>query len=202
MLNIKKAFSAILLSTFTLSASAGVITFNDRDLFESYVGTSVVDDLETDPGSSVSDLSNDDYSWTMSDYACVNSSGCSYSGFNPFDDGSNDWVWTYGSGTFNMNFEVTAFGLDYANPYNSDSGAVGLEGFESGSNINGSFFGIATDDGSTLTSIAYLQYGAYQAFDNVTYSITENGVGVPEPHTLAIFSLLLMGANLRRKKKS
>jgi len=202
MLKLKKLFGVILLSSFTASASAGIVTFNDRGLFESYIGTFVVDNLDTASGSSSSDLSNDDYSWTMSDYACVNSSGCSYSGTNPFDEGSNDWVWTYGSGSFEMNFEITAFGLDFANPHNADTGEVGLEGFNSGIKANGSFFGVATDDGSTLNSIAYLQNTSYLGFDNVTYSTTVNGVGVSEPHTLAIFSLLLMGISLRRRKKA
>lgn len=184
----------------SFSASAGIITFNDRAAFENYVGSVTVDSLDTtNHYSSSGDLSNDDYSWTMSDYACINSSGCnSYGSGNPFVNGTNDWVWTYGSGQFLMNFGVRAFGLNYANPYNATQAQVGLNGYNSGLNANGSFFGIATDDGSLLTSISYSQFSSYQAFDNVSYAKTIRSV--PESSALILFMLGLAGISLIRRK--
>ena len=197
---------AVVFSLLSLNASASIITFNDRTAFENYVGSYTLDDLNTDaaldPGA---DLSNSDYSWSMSDYACVDSSGCDlYTSINPFVNGSNDWVWTYGSGNFEMSFGVTAFGLDYADPYDSNTAQIGLHGFNSGINSNGSFFGIATDDGSKLTSISYQQYSAYQSFDNVIYSSrpseNNNLTTVPEPATLALFGLGLAAFGIAKRK--
>ncbi|MDT0628755.1 hypothetical protein [Alteromonas sp. W364] len=186
-------------------SQAAIITFNDRAAFETYVGASTTDDLNTNLSGSGLDLSNADYSWTMSDYACTDSAGCNlYGSGNPFVSGSNDWVWTYGSGSFNFNFNVTAFGLDYANPFNTTDGSVGLNGFNSGTNTNGSFFGIATDDNTFLgSSISYTQFTQFQAFDNVIYSSNPNGQFevASAPGVLGLFGIsLLVICRLRKAK--
>ena len=70
---------------------------------------------------------------------------------------------------------------------------------------NGSFFGIATTDGSTLSSISYQQYSSYLGIDNITYSTTANGVRpqqIPAPWSLAVFAAGLLLLQLRRSKKA
>ncbi|MEQ3657739.1 MAG: hypothetical protein ABNH21_02155 [Glaciecola sp.] len=184
-------------------SQAAIITFNDRAAFETYVGASTTDDLNTNLSGSGLDLSNADYSWTMSDYACADSAGCSSSG-NPFINGNNDWVWTYSSGVFNFNFNITAFGLDYGHPNGATQGNVGLFGFDSGTNANGSFFGVATDDGTFLgSSISYAQNTSFQAFDNVIYSSNPNGQFevASAPGVLGLFGIsLLVICRLRKAK--
>jgi len=182
-------------------SSAAIITFDDRAAFESYIGAFTVDNLDgITQGASNSGV-RDDYRWSMTDYGCVDSIGCTYGSDNPFTSPGNDWVWTYGSGTFIMDIGVSAFGLDYVDPYFTTSAQVGLAGFNSGINPNGSFFGIATTDGSLLYNINYTQFSTYQGFDNVTYSTTPNGMKVPEPSTLALFSLALMGLGFSARRR-
>jgi len=199
-----KLLSLLTLSVISMGAFASIITFDDRTAYENYVNTYTVDTLNTAYGNSYSDLSNSDYSWTMPDYACVNSWGCNgYGVNNPFVSYSNDWVWTYSSGEFNLNLAVTAFGLDYSNPYYTSTAQVGLNGLNSGVNPNGSFFGIATDDGTTFSSINYTQFSYFQAFDNITYSTTSNGsVSVPEPATFGFFLFALLTFGILKQRKS
>jgi len=201
-----KLLSLLTLLLISISSFASIITFNDRTAYENYVNTYTVDTLNTVRGNSHSDLSNSDYSWTMRDYACINSRGCNhynYSASNSFINGGNDWVWTYYSGEFNLNIAVTAFGLDYANPYYASTAQVGLNGLNSGVNANGSFFGIATDDGTTFSSINYTQFSYYQAFDNITYSTTSNGsISIPEPTTFGFFLFALLAFVILKQRRS
>ena len=186
--------------------SAGIITFTDRSLFESYINDFVVDELNGISIGSTLGRSRNGYSWTMNDFGCVNSSGCNFYGnTNPLTTPGNNWIWTYHSGNFNFDFGITAFGLNYANPYYENSARLGLHGLVSGMQPNGSFFGIATTDGSMLSSISYQQYSSYLGIDNITYSTTANGVRpqqIPAPWSLAVFAAGLLLLQLRRSKKA
>ena len=181
---------------------ASIITFNDRVLFEQFVAEFVIDDLEGLSQGTTGRV-RPDFSWTMSDYGCPNSSGCNgYGAGNPFVSGGNDWVWLYNSGNFNFNFGISAFGFDYADPYFASASNVGLQGFESGLNANGSFFGIATTDGSLLTTISYQQFSIFQGIDNVTFSTTaNNALQVSAPATFSLFMLALAGIAFSSRKR-
>ena len=188
--------------------SAGIITFTDRSLFESYINDFVVDELNgisIGIGSTLG-RSRTGYSWTMNDYGCVNSSGCNiYGNTNPLTTPGNNWIWTYQSGSFDFDFGITAFGLNYANPFYENSAQLGLNNLLSGMQPNGSFFGIATTDGSTLSSISYQQYSSFLGIDNITYSTTANGIRpqqIPAPWPLAVFATGLVLLRLRRSKKA
>ena len=186
--------------------SAGIITFTDRSLFESYINDFVVDELNGISLGRTSGQSRNGYSWTMDDFGCVNNTGCSYYGHtNPLVTPGNNWIWTYQSGSFNFDFSITAFGLNYANPYYENSARLGLHGLVSGMQPNGSFFGIATTDGSMLSSISYQQYSTYLGIDNITYSTTANGAQpqqIPAPWSLAVFAAGLLLLRLRSSKKA
>lgn len=188
----------------SIAAHAGIISFTDRSLFESYINDFVVDEFNDINLGPAFGRSRAGYSWTMNDYGCVNSLGCtSPNSVNPFVGNNNNWIWTYGSGSFNFNFGITAFGFDYVNPYNSNTAQLGLNTMLSGVQSNGAFFGIASTDGSYLPAIAYLQSQSFMGFDNLTYSITANGSStpIPEPWPLAVFALALVMFTLQARKK-
>ena len=194
----------ILCSSFF--TSAGIITFTDRSLFESYINDFVVDELDGISLGHTSGHSRNGYSWTMDDFGCVNNTGCNYYGnANPLIAPGNNWIWTYHSGSFNFDFAITAFGLNFANPYYDNNAQLGLNSLLSGMQRNGSFFGIATTDGSALSSISYQQYSSYLGIDNITYSTTPNGIRpqqIPAPLSLAVLAAGLVLLRLCRAKKA
>jgi len=202
--------SAILLASGL--ANAGLISFNDRVSFDLYTGGGVVDDLESVESASIHQsrktVDSADFSWTMSDYNCENGVGCnaSYLGTTPnsgmMESELDDFIWTYGNGNFNFASGITSFGFQFGS-YNGDS-SVTLNGLSSGTQTSGAFFGIASDDNSTFTTVAYTKSNTYGSFDDVSYTRSNQGqpqMSVPEPSTLAIFALGMMGLASRRFKK-
>lgn len=198
----------VVLSWFSSFAThAGIITFTDRALFQSYINDFVLDEFNEITLATSYDISRTGYNWTMPGYGCVNSFGCNYYGSaNPFLSPGNSWIWTQGSGQFNFDFAITAFGFDYVNPFYASNAQLGLNGLLSGMQPNGSFFGIATTDGSYLPGVIYQQKSPYMGFDNLTYSTTANGEStqIPEPWPLALLAvgLLLLARHSRRKARA
>jgi len=179
---------------FSMNASASIITFDDRSIFENYVNTYTIDDLENITHGSISGADRGEYDFTMSAYGCHNHPGdC---GNNSVDGFSSNYVWTYGNGSFNFDNSINAFGLDFGH-YNSNTALVSLNGFTS-TVTNGGFFGIV-DTSNMFSSISYVAQGSGSLFDNVTYGTTAQSV--PEPSSFVLLALGITGLGFSRKKK-
>jgi hypothetical protein len=205
-----KLMSALLLMGASSMASAEWITFTDRAAFESYVGTFTIDDLESvasATGETRKTVDSGDFSWTMRDYNCENGLGCGATYGSDTSNGpmmeseEDDFIWTYDNGTFVFNEGISAFGMQYGSVNGPSS--ITLNGFNSGVNPTGSFFGIASNSNELITNIAYVKSGSYSAFDEVTYKnsrSTTTSSPVPISGSLSILLLGLFG--LSRKKKA
>ncbi|MFT4938920.1 MAG: hypothetical protein ACI88A_001952 [Paraglaciecola sp.] len=186
-------------------ANAGLITFNDKAAFDAYTGGGVVDDLESSDWSNT--VLSGDFAWTMSDYHCENGQGCgaTFGGTNGANDEmmqstADDFIWTYNDGDFVFTAGIASFGIQFGS-YLGNS-AVTLNGQSSGVQASGSFFGIASDDNTLFTNVSYAKSLYYGSFDDVSYSRSNQSVAdVPEPSTLAIFALGMIGLASRRFKK-
>jgi hypothetical protein len=206
-----KFVQAALVSTvFAISsfANAGLITFNDKAAFVAYTGGGIVDDLESagsSTGGSTHTTASNDFSWTMSDYNCENGSGCNatYGGTVNnslmMQSAGDDFIWTYDNGSFVFAAGIASFGVQFGSYYGNS--AVTLNGQSSGVQASGSFFGIASDDNTLFTNVSYAKSLTYGSFDDVSYSRSNQSNSVPEPSTLAIFALGMIGLASRRFKK-
>ncbi|WP_198265165.1 hypothetical protein [sulfur-oxidizing endosymbiont of Gigantopelta aegis] len=105
----------ILLTLFFLAISvnskATLITFDDRAVFESFVTNFTIDGLDNiHQGNYLSGINRGSYKFTTSVYGCVNNFDCGNNtsqGFNP------NYLSTSGSGTFEFDSGINAFGLDF-----------------------------------------------------------------------------------------
>jgi len=196
----KKMFACLFLCLFASTANAGLIAFNDRSTFESYVSGISVDNLTGIGQSSQSSAIRTDYTVNGSMYGCVNGTGCS----DPYNNMDDTYMWTYSTVIFSFTDDLTAFGFDF-NSYNSkhqnQNFTATLNGLSSNSTNTGGFFGIATDDGSAFNNISFSKNLTYGLFDNVTYSSNKIEQPVPEPTSIALLVLGIAGIRLIRKNK-
>jgi hypothetical protein len=194
-------------------AYAGIITFNDRAAFDSYVGSGIsVDDLNGDTIAphKQSSFIRSNYTVNGSMFGCVDGAGCT----GPYTNMDDDYIWTYVDVTFDFDVGISAFGLDF-NSYNSKMSSLSyiasLNGYMSNSSLLGGFFGIASDDGSSFTSVVYGKNTAFGLFDNVTYSQTTFALStsasdspttypVPEPSVIALLAIGVLGIGLVRRR--
>jgi hypothetical protein len=217
------AASILAASCFVNVANADMVLFYDRADFEAYVSNVIVDDMETvASGYSIPTKTTDsgDFSWTMVSSNCENGSGCASSGSEAYlgslmDSATDDFIATQGDGVFNFTQAITSFGFQFSRNNNQStttgSTKVTLNGYISAVIQNGSFFGIASDDGTAFTSVTYDAFNQNSGFDDVSYSLstasqTDGGsnVGasdVSSPSALAFFALGLMGFASRLFKK-
>ncbi len=193
---LKAAVAGLVLSVSGF-ANAGLITFDNRIDFQNYVSSFQLDDLASvTKGGSSSGQDRGDYSWNMNSYGCQTTGDCGDNSSVGFVTGG--YVWTYGSGAFTFDNAINAFGIDYTYRYGNDD-RITLNGLASQTSPTGGFFGIV-DTTSTFTTVNYTAQGSGSLFDNVTYG-SASVETVPEPTTLAIFALSLMGLAARRFKK-
>ncbi len=192
---LKASLVGLVLSMSSL-ANAGIITFTDRASYEAYITNSVLDEMLDVSQSFNTGGVRSGYSWNMSDYGCV-TGGCGdqLSQGMSYDD---NYIWTYNNGSFSFESNIFAFGFDFGS-YNGST-SVSLNGYQSQQTSTGGFFGIASTDSQGFNVIDYTKSTQYGLFDKVTYA-TQAKTSVPEPSTLAIFALGIIGLASRRFKK-
>jgi len=194
---LKAAVAGLVLSVSSL-ANAGIITFTDRAIYEAYISGSVLDDMLDVSQSFNTGGIRSGYNWNMNDYGCV-TSGCgdmSSQGMS-YDD---NYIWTYNNGAFTFDENIFAFVFDFGSYNSATSGLqtqVTLNGYVSQQTLTGGFFGIASTDSQGFNVVNYTKSTQYGLFDKVTYA-TQSVNAVPEPSTLAIFALGIMGLASRR----
>ncbi|MBU2871873.1 hypothetical protein [Colwellia sp. E2M01] len=184
-------------------ANAGLIAFNDRATFESYLSGVVTDDL-----SSIGSVAEYSDSETLNDftisgdmYRCHSDDVC----YGPYNNLTAEYLWVDGSANFSFNTGIVGFGFDFDA---DDSKAYGnflvanLNGLTSTATNTGGFFGIVSDDGSTFSDINFTPDLASAVFDNVTYATAlAQPIAVSTPAAFIILVLSMMGLIARKLKK-
>jgi len=211
MSHLKIILSFVLL-TITLNASATLI-YNDRAEWEAAVGSFTTDtynEVVTDQvfvtldrgdyvldGSTANDISDSFIRDLLLDVASY-----AYGPENPVLSNSTRVNVGGMTGSFFITFDskINAFGFDIINYDNgNDKASIAIDGNVVASfpeEDTMSFFGFIGGAVSQVEIIADSD-PTYHAFDNVSYRT----VDVPEPSTLAIFALGMIGLASRRFKK-
>lgn len=207
-LNLSLLFLA---SAFFVSNSfAAVILTNDRTSFENIGNVSVVSDFE-EFGQNGFGFPSDPFlqggiSYSSTDNLVINN-GTQYT-----SNGSNMLVnnlWNPVQGTFTETYSL--FGFDGGWSNSDDNGTTITIGtnldtyiFNVDFNIASSadFFGFVADDNEFFTSFSITSNfnNALNAIDNVTVG-TVGAVSVPEPSTIVLLSLGLVGLCVTRRRK-
>ncbi|RVU46522.1 PEP-CTERM sorting domain-containing protein [Rubrivivax rivuli] len=175
-------------------ASAALVKYTDRALFQAAVSSLTVDSLSDITNGSFNQ-NRGTYRFDMAAYGCV--AGPAMCNDNTLDGMVYPgYVWTYGSGTFTFGNAINAFGLDFG--YAFGSASVTLAGITH-TVTNGGFLGFIETAG-TFTQVSYAAQGSGSLFDNVSYG-TAGAHNVPEPGSLALagLSLACLAAVKRRK---
>lgn len=206
-MNIKMLKTALVGLVISVSgfANAGLIEFSDRASFETAIGTSTTIDFEADLQSSWTYNTN----FVEGNVVITPSSNYQYIGdFDELSNNNNQWN-TWGSDfllgeavghTIQFNTAVNAFGLDFGGNGNGtfnfqlDNGEQ-FSATSSGQFGEYNFIGVTST--SSFTSVTWSSSNSRIAADNIIYST----IDVPEPSTLAIFALGIMGLASRKFKK-
>lgn len=198
-MKLKSVLTAILLCA-VFAAQAAVVAYTDRTTFLAALSSSTTDNLnDITDGFKFGGVDRGAYSWTMDSYGCN-------SGPGTCGDNSGDgmfypaYVWTYGDGAFNFDSPISAFGIDFGNYY-SASATVTLNG-QTRTVAGGGFLGLVDTNGS-FSTVDYQSTGSGAVFDNVVYGVAGGGTNsnVPEPTSLVLVSLALLGALTVRRKR-
>lgn len=197
---LKTSFVGLLLSATCLinTANAGIIYYENRATFEAALLDISIENMdEVVAGQQLLQSFNDfdiSSSGGLTSWGCHDdNSGCGSDAGYWTDFGS---LWTYLNilNTFTFDTAVNAFGFDFGGISGAFS-APTLNGVtRSASGNEGAFFGAISSE--ALTQWTYSSSAHNILIDNITYS--HSSVNVPEPSTLAIFVLGMIGFASRR----
>ena len=173
-------------------ANATVITFTDRASFETALTSFSTDDYTDITAGLLTSIDRGDYTIASpSMYGCVNNpTSCGLT--PPAGDGIGLFHYL-GADTFTFDTAINGFGFDFGQTVNTFTTKPIIDGVTS-PELQG-FFGIIYDEAKT--TFVLNQNRQNLITDNLTYGVT----AVPEPSTLAIFSLGLICLASRRFKK-
>jgi len=210
-INIKSLIVGILALVLSTSVNAGILTFDDRAVFETFVNNYTVDGLDDIASSYYSSgIDRGDYAFTTPVYGCSNSLSC---GDNSNQGFSYRYMSTYGDGSFVFDTSINAFGMDFGIYDGSNYGSnlettIYLNGYSRTVSAidKDSFFGIV----DTVNSFDTISYSRDQIIydtvysnsggivDNITYGVVS---AVPVPTAVWLFGSGLIGlARFARKK--
>lgn len=178
------------------SASATLTTYTNRTDFQNALSEFTVDNLNgVTPYGHPNEVRSGYTITTQSVYGCIDQYGCGDNSSIGFD---NAYLWNYaGTDTFTFSTPTNGFGVDYGTPVCCGSGSdrILLNGLQSPTSVG--FFGVISD--VALTQFTMDQVGNYMLFDNVTYGAAAAS-NVPEPESLSLVALALVGLGLVRRK--
>ena len=199
---------ALCLGMAASSASATLIAYTDRSLWEAAVGGTFIEEdfsgvanavyefSPVDVGDFTVSVAGDTFGSTWHNISSTGSGGSSLNSVNGTQQ-LNLATGDRGGTTLEFDFEIYAFGADWAYPSNDTRvtsfliGGIQLDiPF-----LTGGFYGFVSDIALT-TNFLTLTAGPADGFgmDNLVYS------QVPEPFTLALFGLGLAGIGFSRRK--
>jgi len=214
---LKAATAGLILSTSTF-ANAGLIAFTDEASWLAAVGT-VEGTIDFNDINSDTSINETTYEY---DFFNIAESGTGSFRLDTMPGNSNSGTGidnttflsmvgaTAGSSnmsiTFDMSLEAIAFDT-YNYDCGNDNSNIAVNGVSLGATATSGgcpsgtigFFGVVATSGTVISSLDFLPVrssGTYNGFDNFQYSTS-----IPEPTTVAIFGLALMGLASRRFKK-
>jgi hypothetical protein len=206
-----KLFAGVLACIFTVgSASAALIGFNDRALWEAAVGGNFSsEDFSTTASAAYDSAPLDVGDFTVSITGQSFGPSWHYVGTNSVAannvNGTQQLnVATGNTGGTNLEFDVGiyAFGADWAGVSDSRTTSFMIDGNQLDiPNLTGGFYGFVSDSAFTSNFLS-LTFGAADGFgmDNLVYASAVREV--PEPSTLALLLLGFLGLSYSRVKKA
>jgi len=200
-----KATFLSLIFTASSFVHAGIIVFDDRNAFESYLSSYQVDDFEDFvTGVKTNPLVRNDFTIDGSTYQAHATYPYSDSLAHTKDTG---YLWNYAvNSDTTITFEngFNAIGFDFTQIHYANTSQVlnvMHEGVTYTSNAlanNWKFFGLINTTGN-IANVSFNHNPTYMGMDNVITGV--HSTDIPEPSTLAIFALGMIGLASRRFKK-